>query len=83
MRRLTPRERIVFNLKHFQGMKLRAVSEVLNTSEESVKTSLFRATRKLRLFLSGHVRQPNRSTDRRCHDRCLGFASDRDKRESA
>ena len=83
VRRLTPRERIVFNLKHFQGMKLRAVSEVLNTSEESVKTSLFRATRKLRLFLSGHVRQPNRSTDRRCHDRCVGFASDRDKRESA
>jgi len=59
LRRLTPRERTVFNLKHFQGMKLRAVSEILNTSEESVKTSLFRATRKLRLVLSGRARQPN------------------------
>jgi RNA polymerase sigma-70 factor (ECF subfamily) len=83
LRRLTPRERIVFDLKHFQGMKLRAVSEVLNTSEESVKTSLFRATRKLRLFLSMQVRQPNHSTDRRCRDRHVGCAGGLEKRERA
>ena len=32
-KRLTPRERMVFDLKHFQGLKLRSVSEILNTSE--------------------------------------------------
>ena len=55
LRRLTPQERMVFDLKHFQGMKLRAVSETLNTSEGSVKTSLVRATRKLRLHLTKYT----------------------------
>jgi len=55
LRRLTPRERIVFDLKHVHGMKLRAVSEILNTSEGSVKTSLLRATRKLRILLAKHT----------------------------
>ena len=30
LERLTPRERLVFDLKHFQGLKLRNVSEILN-----------------------------------------------------
>jgi RNA polymerase sigma-70 factor (ECF subfamily) len=50
---LTPRERMLFELKHFQGLKLRIVGEILKTSESSVKTSLFRATRKLRFQLAG------------------------------
>ena len=52
LRRLTPRERMVFELKHFQGMKLRTVSEILNCSEPAIKTSLFRATKKLRSHLT-------------------------------
>ena len=48
---LSPRERMVFELKHYQGMKLRAIGEVLGTSEETVKNSLFRATQKLRARL--------------------------------
>jgi RNA polymerase sigma-70 factor, ECF subfamily len=48
MQRLSPRERIVFEMKHYQGLKLRAIGDVLGTSEETVKNSLFRATRKLR-----------------------------------
>ena len=48
MERLSPRERIVFELKHYQGLKLRAIGEALGTTEETVKNSLFRATRKLR-----------------------------------
>jgi RNA polymerase sigma-70 factor, ECF subfamily len=48
---LSPRERMVFELKHYQGMKLRAIGELLGTSEETVKNSLFRATRKLRTRL--------------------------------
>ncbi|MGA2810929.1 MAG: sigma-70 family RNA polymerase sigma factor [Candidatus Acidiferrum sp.] len=48
MRQLSPRERVVFEMKHYQGLKLRAIGDALGTSEETVKNSLFRATRKLR-----------------------------------
>lgn len=50
---LSPRERMVFEMKHYQGLKLRAIGEALGTSEETVKNSLFRATRKLRVRLEG------------------------------
>ena len=50
--RLTPRERTVFELKHYQGLKLRTIGEMLNTTEETAKNTLFRATRKLRANLS-------------------------------
>jgi RNA polymerase sigma-70 factor (ECF subfamily) len=49
--RLSPRERMVFEMKHYQGLKLRAIGDLLGTSEETVKNSLFRATRKLRASL--------------------------------
>jgi RNA polymerase sigma-70 factor (ECF subfamily) len=45
---LTPRERMVFELKHYQGLKLRTIGEMLNTTEETAKNTLFRATQKLR-----------------------------------
>ena len=51
MERLSPRERIVFEMKHYHGLKLRAIGDALGTSEETVKNSLFRATRKLRMEL--------------------------------
>ncbi len=50
--RLTPRERMVFELKHYQGLKLRAIGEMLDTTEETAKNTLFRATRKLRAHLA-------------------------------
>lgn len=53
MERLSPRERVVFELKHYQGLKLRAIGEALGTTEETAKNSLFRATRKLRSQLGG------------------------------
>lgn len=53
--RLGPRERMVFELRHFQGLKLRAIGELCGTSEETAKNSLFRATQKLRLELSDLV----------------------------
>ena len=49
---LTPRERTVFELKHYQGLKLRTIGEMLSTTEETAKNTLFRATRKLRARLS-------------------------------
>ena len=46
--KLSPRERMVFELKHFHGLKLRTVGEILNTTEDTAKNTLFRATQKLR-----------------------------------
>jgi len=55
LEQLTPRERMVFELKHYQGLRLRTIGEMLNTTEETAKNTLFRATRKLRANLA-HVR---------------------------
>jgi RNA polymerase sigma-70 factor (ECF subfamily) len=52
---LTPRERMVFELRHFQGMRLRAIGETLGTSEEAAKNCLFRATQKMRAALGDFV----------------------------
>src|SRR4051812_20373503 len=48
LNKLSPRERMVFELKHFHGLKLRTVGEILNTTEDTAKNTLFRATQKLR-----------------------------------
>ena len=50
--RLSGRERMVFELKHYQGLKLRTIGEMLNTTEETAKNTLFRATQKLRASLA-------------------------------
>jgi RNA polymerase sigma-70 factor (ECF subfamily) len=50
---LTVRERMVFELRHFQGMRLKEIGESLGTTEEAAKNCLFRATRKLRSDLGG------------------------------
>lgn len=45
---LSPRERMVFELRHYQGLRLKKIGEVLGTTEEAAKNCLFRATGKLR-----------------------------------
>ena len=52
LEKLTPRERMVFELKHYQGLKLRTIGEMLNTTEETAKNTLFRATQKMRAALA-------------------------------
>jgi len=52
---LTPRERTVFELRHYQGMRLRAIGDVLGTTEEAAKNCLFRATQKMRASLETFV----------------------------
>lgn len=52
---LTPRERIVFEMRHFQGMRLRAIGEALGVTEEAAKNCLFRATQKMRAALGDFV----------------------------
>jgi len=48
---LSPRERMVFEMRHFQGMRLRSIGETLGTTEEAAKNCLFRATQKMRSAL--------------------------------
>lgn len=48
---MTARERMVFEMRHYQGMRLRAIAEVLGASEEAAKNCLFRATQKMRSAL--------------------------------
>ena len=52
LERLSARERMVFELKHYHGMRLRTVAGMLNTTEGTIKNTLFRATHKLRLQLA-------------------------------
>ena len=52
---LSPRERMVFELKHYHGLRLKTVAGILQTTEGTARNTLFRATHKLRLQLA-HVR---------------------------
>ena len=55
LHQLTARERMVFELRHYQGLKLRKIGEILGTSEEAAKNCLFRATQKMRVALGDFV----------------------------
>jgi RNA polymerase sigma-70 factor (ECF subfamily) len=67
LRRLTPRERIVFELKHYHGLKLRTIGEILDTTEETAKNSLFRGTQKLRTALADLIRREPGAPVQRAH----------------
>jgi len=49
---LSPKERIVFELKHYHGLRLRTIAGFFDTSEGVMKNTLFRATHKLRVALA-------------------------------
>lgn len=55
LRSLTPRERVVFEMRHYQGMRLRAIGDSLGTTEEAAKNCLFRATQKMRAALGEYA----------------------------
>ena len=55
LRDLTPRELMVFELRHYQGLRLRNIGEMLGTTEEAAKNCLFRATQKMRSVLGDFV----------------------------
>jgi len=52
---LTPRERTVFEMRHYQGLRLKNIGEILGTSEEAAKNCLFRATQKMRTALGDFI----------------------------
>ena len=48
---LSPSQRLAFVLRHWEGMSIREISEVLDAAEGTVKSHLFRAVRALRVEL--------------------------------
>jgi RNA polymerase sigma-70 factor (ECF subfamily) len=48
---LSPQQKLVFTLKHYQGMKLREIAEAMQCSEGTVKKQLFTATQRMRIRL--------------------------------
>ncbi len=48
---LSPRERMVFEMRHYHGLRLKLIGEMFETSEETIKNCLFRAHQKLRVKL--------------------------------
>jgi RNA polymerase sigma-70 factor (ECF subfamily) len=49
---LSQKERLVFELKHYQGLRLRQIGEMIGSTENATKDCLYRATRKLRALLT-------------------------------
>ena len=48
---LSPQQRVVFILKHYEGKKIKDIALILDCTEGTVKRYLFRATRKLQTIL--------------------------------
>jgi len=48
---LSAKERMVFELKHYEGLRLSTVATLLKTEENTIKSTLLRATQKLRVEL--------------------------------
>jgi len=51
LKTLSPRQKMVFSLKHYEGYKLREIAEMMKCSEGTVKKYLFEATARLRMQL--------------------------------
>ena len=52
LKSLSEKERLVFELRHYQGLRLRMIGEIMGSTEETAKNYLFRATQKLRAYLA-------------------------------
>ena len=58
LQKVSPRERSVFVMRHYNELKTREIAEILNVSQGTVKALLFRAVRKLRKELSFYLGNP-------------------------
>jgi len=52
MDRLSPKQRLIFTLRHYEGYTTREIAGLVDINEGSVKTHLFRAVGALRRRLS-------------------------------
>ncbi len=51
---LPDKQRLVFNMKYFDGMKYEEMSKILNTTEGALKASFFHAVRKVEDYLNNN-----------------------------
>lgn len=51
LERLSPKQKMVFTLRYYQGYKLREIAEMMECTEGTVKKYLFTATQKMRVQL--------------------------------
>jgi RNA polymerase sigma-70 factor (ECF subfamily) len=56
MKELTANEQTAFALRHYEGMSIDEIGEVLGTESNATKNTIFRAVRKLRVILEPLVR---------------------------
>jgi len=55
IRQLSEKQKLVFELRHFHGHKLKEIAAIMSCSEGTVKNYLFRATRKMQRLLHSHA----------------------------
>lgn len=55
MGKLSPKQKLVFTLKHYHGLKLREIASLMNCAEGTVKRHLFGATQRMRELLKIHA----------------------------
>jgi RNA polymerase sigma-70 factor (ECF subfamily) len=55
LKNLSPRQRMVFTLKHYDGYKLREIAEMMKCSEGAVKKYLFEGTARMRKHLKEYA----------------------------
>jgi RNA polymerase sigma-70 factor (ECF subfamily) len=52
--RLPPQQRLVFNMKYYDGLKYEEISEILNVSVGGLKASYHHAVKKIENFITGN-----------------------------
>lgn len=58
LHKVSPKERSVFVMRHYNELKIREIAEILKVSPGTVKALFYRATRKLRKELSFYLGNP-------------------------
>jgi len=58
LQKISPKERTVFVMRHYNDLKLNEIAEILNVTIGTVKSLLFRAIKKLRKELSSYMGNP-------------------------
>lgn len=58
LQKVSPKERSVFVMRHYNELKIREIAEILSISPGTVKALFYRATRKLRKELSFYFGNP-------------------------
>ncbi len=53
---MSPKQKMVFVLRHYYGKKLKEIAAMMDCSEGTIKNSLFRATQKMQHHLRDYVR---------------------------